>query len=50
MNANFGLLDELPEKIRDKKRKRELFSVRALGDMQAWIEANNIHGALSART
>jgi methylenetetrahydrofolate--tRNA-(uracil-5-)-methyltransferase len=49
MNANFGLLDELPEQIRDKKRKRELFSERALGDMQAWIEANNIHGALSAR-
>ena len=50
MNANFGLLDELPEQIRDKKRKRELFSERALGDMQVWIEANNIHGALSART
>jgi methylenetetrahydrofolate--tRNA-(uracil-5-)-methyltransferase len=50
MNANFGLLDELPEQIRDKKRKRELFSERALGDMQAWIEANNIHSALSART
>jgi len=49
MNANFGLLDELPEQIRDKKRKRELFSARALGDMQAWIEANNIHSALSAR-
>ena len=49
MNANFGLLDELPEQIRDKKRKREMFSERALGDMQAWIEANNIHSALSAR-
>jgi len=49
MNANFGLLDELPAQIRDKKRKRELFSERALGDMQAWIEANNIHGALSVR-
>ncbi|HZD85294.1 MAG TPA: methylenetetrahydrofolate--tRNA-(uracil(54)-C(5))-methyltransferase (FADH(2)-oxidizing) TrmFO [Gemmatimonadaceae bacterium] len=49
MNANFGLVDELPEQIRDKKRKRELFSERALGDMQAWIEANNIHSALSAR-
>jgi len=49
MNANFGLLDELPARIRDKKRKRELFSERALGDMQAWIEANNIHGALSVR-
>lgn len=50
MNANFGLLDELPEQVRDKKRKRELFSERALGDMQAWIEANDIHGALSARS
>jgi methylenetetrahydrofolate--tRNA-(uracil-5-)-methyltransferase len=50
MNANFGLLDELPEQIRDKKRKREMFSERALGDMQTWIEANDIHGALSART
>ena len=50
MNANFGLLDELPTQIRDKKRKREMFSERALGEMQAWIEANNIHGALSART
>jgi methylenetetrahydrofolate--tRNA-(uracil-5-)-methyltransferase len=49
MNANFGLLDELPEHIRDKKRKRELFSERSLGDMRAWIEANNIHSGLSAR-
>ncbi|HEX9083839.1 MAG TPA: methylenetetrahydrofolate--tRNA-(uracil(54)-C(5))-methyltransferase (FADH(2)-oxidizing) TrmFO [Gemmatimonadaceae bacterium] len=50
MNANFGLLDELPEPIRDKKRKREVFSERALRDMQAWIEANSIHGALSVRS
>jgi methylenetetrahydrofolate--tRNA-(uracil-5-)-methyltransferase len=50
MNANFGLLDELPEQIRDKKRKREMLSERALGDMQAWIEANDVHGALWART
>ncbi len=50
MNANFGLLDELPEQIRDKKRKREVFADRALRDMQAWIEANSIHGALSVRT
>jgi len=27
-----------------------MFSERSLGDMQMWIEANNIHGALSART
>jgi methylenetetrahydrofolate--tRNA-(uracil-5-)-methyltransferase len=36
MNANFGLLDELPEKIRDKKRKRELFADRALAAMNDW--------------
>ena len=50
MNANFGLLDELPEQIRDKKRKREIFADRALRNMQAWIEANSIHGAVSVRT
>ena len=48
MNANFGLVDELPERVRDKKQKRELFAQRALRDMQAWIEANSIHGALAA--
>ena len=49
MNANFGLLDDLPEQVRDKKKKREMFAERALAAMQAWIEANDIHGALSAR-
>jgi len=42
MNANFGLLDELPQQVRDKKRKREMFAERALRDMQGWIEANGI--------
>jgi methylenetetrahydrofolate--tRNA-(uracil-5-)-methyltransferase len=50
MNANFGLLDELPEQIRDKKRKREKFAERSLADMRAWIDAHNIHGAALART
>jgi len=48
MNANFGLVDELPERVRDKKQKRELLAERALRDMQAWIETNSIHGALAA--
>ena len=34
--ANFGLLDELPERVRDKRRKRELFAERALADLRAW--------------
>ena len=45
MNANFGLLDDLPQPVRDKKRKRELFAERSLADMQGWIEANNLLGA-----
>ena len=40
MNANFGLLDDLPEKIRDKKKKREMFAERALSAMSAWAEDN----------
>jgi methylenetetrahydrofolate--tRNA-(uracil-5-)-methyltransferase len=36
MNANFGLLDELSERVRDKRRKRELFAERALVAMKRW--------------
>jgi methylenetetrahydrofolate--tRNA-(uracil-5-)-methyltransferase len=49
MNANFGLVDELPEKIRDKKRKREMLAERALADMRSWIEANGVLEAPVAR-
>jgi methylenetetrahydrofolate--tRNA-(uracil-5-)-methyltransferase len=38
MNANFGLVDELAEPVRDKKRKRELIAERALTDMTQWAE------------
>ena len=36
MNANFGLVDDLPNPIRDKKRKREMIAERALGAMSEW--------------
>jgi methylenetetrahydrofolate--tRNA-(uracil-5-)-methyltransferase len=49
MNANFGLLDDLPQAVRDKTRKRELFAERALGSMQSWVEASSIHGEVAAR-
>jgi methylenetetrahydrofolate--tRNA-(uracil-5-)-methyltransferase len=49
MNANFGLLDDLAENVRDKKRKREMFAERALADMRTWIEANAVLGAAVAR-
>src|SRR3954463_11916143 len=48
MNANFGLLDELPQRIRDKKRKREMFAERALREMQEWIEVNGINTPAAA--
>jgi methylenetetrahydrofolate--tRNA-(uracil-5-)-methyltransferase len=42
MNANFGLVDDLPAKVRDKKKKRDLISERALADFRAWIAATGI--------
>ncbi|MDQ6829073.1 MAG: FAD-dependent oxidoreductase, partial [Gemmatimonadota bacterium] len=36
MNANFGLVDDLPERVRDKKLKRERIAERALADLDAW--------------
>ena len=41
MNANFGLLDDLPTVVRDKKKKREMFAERALNEMKAWL---SVHG------
>ncbi|HJR42481.1 MAG TPA: FAD-dependent oxidoreductase, partial [Gemmatimonadaceae bacterium] len=38
MNANFGLVDDLAERVKDKRRKRELLAERALADLQAWKE------------
>ena len=39
MNANFGLLDDLAEPVRDKRIKRERFADRALRAMTEWREA-----------
>lgn len=36
MNVTFGLLPELPERIRDKKRKKQLFAQRALTAIRQW--------------
>ena len=42
MNANFGLVDDLPAKIRDKRKKRELIAERALSELRVWIAAAGI--------
>ncbi|MCC6931476.1 MAG: methylenetetrahydrofolate--tRNA-(uracil(54)-C(5))-methyltransferase (FADH(2)-oxidizing) TrmFO [Gemmatimonadaceae bacterium] len=39
MNANFGLLDELPDPPRDKRLKKERLSERALGELAEWMAA-----------
>jgi len=39
MNANFGLVDELPGRVKDKKLKREKIAERALADMRQFAEA-----------
>lgn len=48
MNANFGLLDELPVRVKDKKQKREQLAARALADLTTWAGAAGIASA-SAR-
>ncbi len=37
MNANFGLLDELPDPPRDKVLKRERYAERSLAALDAWV-------------
>jgi methylenetetrahydrofolate--tRNA-(uracil-5-)-methyltransferase len=41
MNANFGLLDPLPGKIK-KDRKKELLVERAQADLEAWMDQTGI--------
>jgi methylenetetrahydrofolate--tRNA-(uracil-5-)-methyltransferase len=43
MNANFGLLDPLPGKIK-KDRKKELLAERAQADFAGWLEESGIGG------
>ena len=39
MNANFGLVDELGERVRDKRVKKERLAERALAAMTEWRDA-----------
>ncbi len=40
MNANFGLLPPLPERVRDKQRKKEMLAERALEAMRRFAEVS----------
>jgi methylenetetrahydrofolate--tRNA-(uracil-5-)-methyltransferase len=39
MNANFGLLPELPARIQDKQKKKEALVERALAAMRGFAQA-----------
>jgi len=45
MNSNFGLIDPLPTKVRDKDEKREKLSQRAQADFAAWMDAHDLRVA-----
>jgi len=40
MNANFGLVDDLPVRVKDKREKRESIAARALTEFEAWRDAH----------
>jgi methylenetetrahydrofolate--tRNA-(uracil-5-)-methyltransferase len=42
MNANFGLIDDLPQAPRDKRLRRELTAERALAHLDAWREEQDL--------
>ena len=48
MNSNFGLLDPLDRRVKDKEEKRAILSQRAQADFAAWMEANGIRGGAEA--
>jgi methylenetetrahydrofolate--tRNA-(uracil-5-)-methyltransferase len=48
MNANFGLVDELGERVRDKRAKKERLAERALAVMSEWRDANLVAAGVRA--
>ncbi|MFQ5536186.1 MAG: methylenetetrahydrofolate--tRNA-(uracil(54)-C(5))-methyltransferase (FADH(2)-oxidizing) TrmFO [Gemmatimonadota bacterium] len=48
MNSNWGLVDPLPRRIRDKRAKREALAERAQADFRAWMEEQGVAVPASA--
>ena len=42
MNSNFGLIEPLPQEIRDKALKRKRLAERALDTLRGWMRENDI--------
>jgi methylenetetrahydrofolate--tRNA-(uracil-5-)-methyltransferase len=49
MNANFGLMEDLGERVRDKRIKREKLAARALADMTRWRDTHLASAEAGAR-
>jgi hypothetical protein len=45
MNSNFGLLDELDERVRDKRARRERMAERSLLSLDQWMAEHRIDAA-----
>jgi methylenetetrahydrofolate--tRNA-(uracil-5-)-methyltransferase len=48
MNANFGLVDELSERVRDKRARKERLAARALAAMAEWRDAHLVAAGVRA--
>lgn len=48
MNSNFGLVDPLEERIRDKQQRRERLSERGQNEFAAWMDQHGIRSAEEA--
>ncbi len=42
MNSNWGLVDPLKERIRNKRQKRQMLAKRALEDFSSWMDVEEI--------
>lgn len=45
MNSNWGLVDPLDRRVKDKKKKREMLAERAQEDFLAWMSASGLEPA-----
>jgi methylenetetrahydrofolate--tRNA-(uracil-5-)-methyltransferase len=48
MNSNFGLLDPLPHRVKDKDEKRIQLAERGRAAFAAWMEEHGITGGVEA--
>ncbi|HUF75783.1 MAG TPA: methylenetetrahydrofolate--tRNA-(uracil(54)-C(5))-methyltransferase (FADH(2)-oxidizing) TrmFO, partial [Longimicrobiales bacterium] len=46
MNSNWGLVEPLEERVRDKQQKRELLAERAQSDFLAWMQEHDVEGVV----